>query len=155
MLLDVDYFLLGMPGIALSLWAQWRMVSVCSAASRQPASSGLTGAEAALRLMQASGVGPVEITPAAGQLSNHYDPSRKVLRLSQSVYAGRSLAALGVAAHEAGHAIQHASKHPGLIVRSAIVPLANLGSIAFWLLILAGLFLGMFRLIIWGLASSR
>ena len=154
MLLDIDYIILGMPGIALSLWAQWRMVSVCSTASRQPASSGLTGAEAALRLMQASGVGPVEITPSAGQLSNHYDPSRKVLRLSQSVYAGRSLASLGVAAHEAGHAIQHASKHPGLIVRSAIVPLANLGSIAFWLLILAGLFLGMFRLIISGLALS-
>jgi len=73
-------------------------------------------------------------------------------RLSQSVCAGRSLAALGVAAHEAGHAIQQASRYPGLIVRDAIVPIANLGSIAFWLLILAGLFLGMFRLIIWGLA---
>ena len=152
MLLDIDYLLLGMPGIALSLWAQWRILSVCSAASRLPASSGLTGSEAARRLMQASGVRPVEITPASGQLSNHYDPSRKVLRLSQSVCAGRSLAALGVAAHEAGHAIQQASRYPGLIVRDAIVPIANLGSIAFWLLILAGLFLGMFRLIIWGLA---
>ncbi|HMF35799.1 MAG TPA: zinc metallopeptidase [Isosphaeraceae bacterium] len=152
MLLDIDYILLGMPGIAFSLWAQWRIVSVCSAASRLPASSGLTGAEAALRVMQASGVGPVEIMPAAGQLPNHYDPSRKVLRLSRSVYAGRSLASLGIAAHEAGHAIQHASKYPGLIVRSAIVPLANLGSIAFWLLILAGLFLSMFRRTIWGLA---
>ena len=152
MLLDIDYILLGMPGIALSLWAQWRIVSACSAASRLPASSGLTGSEAARRLMQASGVGPVEITPASGQLSNHYDPSRKVLRLSQSVCAGRSLASLGVAAHEAGHAIQQASWYPGLIVRDAIVPIANLGSIAFWLLILAGLFLGMFRLIIWGLA---
>src|SRR5271166_1324847 len=152
MLLDIDYILLGMPGIALSLWAQWRIVSACSAASRLPALSGLTGSEAARRLMQASGVGPVEITPASGQLSNHYDPSRKVLRLSQSVCSGRSLAALGVAAHEAGHAIQQASRHPGLIIRDMIVPTASLGSIAFWLLILAGLFLGMFRLIIWGLA---
>src|SRR5271166_3962168 len=152
MLLDIDYILLGMPGIALSLWAQWRIVSACSAASRLPALSGLTGSEAAQRLMQASGVGPVEITPAAGQLSNHYDPSRKVLRLSRSVYAGRSLAALGIAAHEAGHAIQHASRYPGLILRGAIVPMANLVSIAFWILILAGLLLGMFRLIIWGLA---
>jgi Zn-dependent membrane protease YugP len=152
MLLDIDYILLGMPGIALSLWAQWRIVSACSAASRLPAASGLTGAEAAQHLMQASGVGPVEITPAAGQLSNHYDPSRKVLRLSRSVHDGRSLASLGIAAHEAGHAIQHASRYPGLIVRGAIVPMANLGSIAFWLLILAGLCLGVFRLIIWGLA---
>ncbi len=152
MLLDVDYILLGMPGIALSLWAQWRIVSAGSAASRLPAASGLTGAEAAQRLMQASGAGLVEITPAAGQLANHYDPSRKVLRLARSVHAGRSLAALGIAAHEAGHAIQHASRYPGLIVRGAIVPLANPGSIAFWLLILAGLLLGIFRLIVWGLA---
>ena len=152
MLLDIDYILLGMPAIAISLWAQWRICSARSAASRLPASSGLTGAEAALRLMQASGVGPVEIMPAAGQLSNHYDPSRRVLRLSQSVHSGRSLAALGIAVHEAGHAIQQASRYPGLIVRDGIVPIANLGSIACWLLILAGLFLGMFRLIIWGLA---
>jgi len=152
MLLDIDYILLGIPGIALSLWAQGRIVSACSAASRLPAASGLTGAEAAQRLMQAGAVGPVEITPAAGQLSNHYDPSRKALRLSRSVYAGRSLAALGIAAHEAGHALQHASRYPGLIVRGAIVPTANLASTAFWLLILAGLLLGMFRLIIWGLA---
>ena len=102
--------------------------------------------------MQAGGAGPVAIEPAAGQLCQPLRSRRKVLRLSPGVYAGRSLAALGIAAHEAGHAIQHASRFPGLIVRSAIVPLANLGSIAFWLLILAGLFLGMFRLIIWGLA---
>jgi len=151
-LLDIDYILLGMPGIALSLWAQWHIVAACSAARRLPAASGLTGAEAAGRLMQASGVGPVEIRLAAGQLSNHYDPGRHVLRLSRSVYSGRSLAALGYAAHEAGHAIQHASRYPGLIVRDAIVPMADLGSIAFWLLILAGLLLGMFRLILWGLA---
>ncbi len=151
-LLDIDYILLGMPGIAFSLWAQWRIVSACSAASRLPAASGLTGAEAAQHMMKANGGDPVKITPASGQLSNYYDPSHKVLRLSRSVHAGRSLAALGVAAHEAGHAIQHASRYPGLIVRGAIVPMANLGSIAFWLLILAGLSLGMFRLIIWGLA---
>jgi uncharacterized protein len=152
MLLDIDYILLGMPGIALSLWAQWRIFSAYSAASRMHASSGLTGAEVAQRLMQAGGVGPVEITPAAGQLSDHYDSSRKVLRLSKGVHAGRSLASLGVAAHEAGHAIQHASRYPWLAVRSVIVPVANLGSIAFWLLIFSGLFLGMFRLIVWGLA---
>ena len=78
-------------------------------------------------------------------------PGHKVLRLSEGVYAGRSVAALGIAAHEAGHAIQDASHYPGLIVRNAIVPVAGLGSTVFWILILAGMFLGMFRLIIAGI----
>ncbi len=91
------------------------------------------------------------IEPVAGQLTDHYDPGHKVLRLSEGVYAGRSVAALGIAAHEAGHAIQDASHYPGLIVRNAIVPVAGLGSTVFWILILAGMFLGMFRLIIAGI----
>ncbi len=152
MLLDSDYILLGMPGIALSLWAQWRIVSACSTAARIPATSGLTGAEAARRLIEASGVGPVEITPASGQLANHFDPGRKVLRLSHGVYAGRSLAAIGVAGHEAGHVLQQTASFPWQSVREAVVPIACLGSIAFWMLILAGLLLGMFQFIIWGLA---
>ena len=135
----------------MSLWAQWRIISSYSAAARMPASFHLTGAEVAQRLVRACGE-TVEIMPAAGQLCNHYDPSRKVLRLSRGVYAGQSLASLGIAAHEAGHAIQQASRHPGLIIRDMIVATASLGSIAIWLLILAGLLLGMFRLIIWGLA---
>jgi Zn-dependent membrane protease YugP len=151
MLLDIDYVLLGIPGIALSLWAQWRLSSTYLAAARTPAASGLTGAETALRLIQDSGMSAVRITPAAGQLANHYDPSRKVLRLSHSVYKGRSLAALGIAAHEAGHVIQQASRYPGLIVRNMVVATANLGSTAFWLLFVAGLVLEMFRLTIWSL----
>ncbi len=122
MLLDSDYILLGMPGIGLSLWAQWRIVSSCLAGARIPMSSGLTGAEAAQRLLEVSGVGPVAITPASGQLANHFDSGRKVLRLSQSVHAGRSLAALGIAAHEAGHAIQQAARFPGLIVARRLFP---------------------------------
>ncbi len=79
-------------------------------------------------------------------------PAARCSGLSRGVYAGQSLASLGIAAHEAGHAIQQASRHPGLIIRDMIVATASLGSIAIWLLILAGLLLGMFRLIIWGLA---
>ena len=101
--------------------------------------------------MRAGGVTDVAIEPVAGELSDHYDPRNKVLRLSPDVYAGRSLAAMGVAAHEAGHAIQDASGYPGLVVRNFIVPLASLGSEVFWLLIAAGVFLGMFRLIILGI----
>ena len=151
MLLNIDYLLFALPGIALSLWAQARISSAYATGSRIPASSGLTGAEAAARVMQAGGVGPVAIEPVAGQLTDHYDPRHKVLRLSEGVYAGRSIAALGIAAHEAGHAIQDASHYPGLIVRNAIVPVAGLGSTVFWILILAGMFLGMFRLIIAGI----
>ena len=95
------------------MWAQARISSAYAAGSRIPAASGLTGAEAAAMVMRAGGVTGVAIEPVAGELSDHYDPRHKVLRLSQSVYAGRSLAAVGVAAHEAGHAIQDASHYPG------------------------------------------
>ena len=92
----------------------------------------VSGAEAAALVMKAGGVPGVAIEPVAGELSDHYDPSHKVLRLSHEVYAGRSLAAVGVAAHEAGHAIQDASDYPGLVVRNLIVPLASIGSSVFW-----------------------
>ena len=85
-----------------------------------------------------------------GELSDHYDAAHKVLRLSPKVYAGRSLAAVGIAAHEAGHAIQDATRYPGLVVRSKIVPLASIGSTFCWLLVLAGLLVGMAQLVLVG-----
>src|SRR3954465_6749343 len=109
MLLDIDYVLLGLPGIALALWAQARISMARRAASRIQSSAGLTGAEAAEGVLLEGGASGGEIVPAAGQLPDHYDSDRKVLRLSQGVYAGRSLAAAGIAGHEAGHAIQEAS----------------------------------------------
>ena len=147
----LDYLLFLLPGIALSIWAQARIMRAYAEGSRIPAGSGLTGAETAQLVMRAGGVTGVGIEPVAGELSDHYDPRNKVLRLSPDVYAGRSLAAMGVAAHEAGHAIQDASGYPGLVARNVIVPLATLGSQVFWLLIAAGLLLGMFRLIILGI----
>jgi uncharacterized protein len=147
----LDYLLFLLPGIALSMWAQARIMRAYAEGSRIPAGAGLTGAETAQLVMRAGGVTGVGIEPVAGELSDHYDPRNKVLRLSPDVYAGRSLAAMGVAAHEAGHAIQDASGYPGLIARNVIVPLATLGSQVFWLLILAGLLVGMFRLIILGI----
>lgn len=143
-----DYLMFLLPGVILSIWAQARILRAYAEGSRIPAGSGLSGAEAAQLVMRAGGVTDVGIEPAAGELSDHYDPTGKVLRLSPHVYAGRSLAALGIAAHEAGHAIQDASGYPGLVARNAIVPLASLGSQVFWLLIVAGMLLGMFRLII-------
>ncbi len=143
-----DYLLAAFPGFLITIWAQWRIVRAYAAGSKVPAASGQTGAEAARAVLIANGLSAIAIEPAAGELSNHYDPLRKVLRLSHRIHDGRSLAALGVAAHEAGHAIQDAAAYPGLVVRNWVVPLAGIGSQLFWLLMLAGLLLGMDRLIL-------
>ena len=151
MLLAIDYYFLALPAILLAAWAQWKIVSVRSRARRVPATSGLTGAEAAFRILEASGAGRVDVEPATGQLATHYDSAHRVLRLSPEVHAGRSLAALGAAGHEAGHVLQHATWFPLLWVRAAIVPLAILGSTTFWMLLSAGFLLGIFRLIVWAI----
>ena len=151
MYVNVEYYLFAVPGILLSSWAQARISRAYAAGSRIPASSGLTGAQAAELVMRAGGVSGVGIEPVAGELSDHYDPRQKVLRLSYGVFSGRSLAALGVAAHESGHAVQDASGYPGLFVRNLVVPLASIGSTFFWLPILAGLLLDISRLIMVGI----
>jgi uncharacterized protein len=147
----VDYFLFVLPGVVLSMWAQAWISSAYAAGSRVPAASGLSGAQAAERVMKEGGVSGVPIEPVAGELTDHYDPNRKILRLSERVYAGRSLAAVGVAAHEAGHAIQDASHYPGLVVRNLIVPMASIGSTLFWVPVIAGLVFGINRLIFIGI----
>jgi Zn-dependent membrane protease YugP len=152
MFFDPVYFLFVLPGMALALWAQARVSSAYAEGSRVPAASGLTGAQAAAEVLRAAGVQGVRIEPVSGELTDHYDPREKVLRLSEGVYAGRSLAALGIAAHEAGHAIQDAQGYPGLVVRNLIVPVANIGSSAFWLLIVAGILLGLIQLVLAGIA---
>jgi len=148
---DLNYLLFALPEIVLSMWAQARISHAYAVGSRIPAASGLTGAQAAAMVMREGGVSGVTIEQVAGELSDHYDPRNKVLRLSGEVYADRSLAAVGVAAHEAGHAIQDASGYPGLVVRNLIVPLASIGSTFFWLPILAGLLFEMAVLIVAGL----
>jgi Zn-dependent membrane protease YugP len=125
---DPLYLLLMLPGMAVAAWAQSRISSAYREGSRYLASSGATGAEAAAVVMNSGGVQNVQIEPVAGQLTDHYDPSKKVLRLSAGNFQQRSLAALGVAAHEAGHAIQDAHHYPLLVVRNLIVPLAGIGS---------------------------
>jgi Zn-dependent membrane protease YugP len=138
MFFDPMYLLFLLPGIALAGWAQWRVRSAYSRASRIAPQSGLSGAEAADRVLHAAGIEGVGIQETQGFLSDHYDPSAKVLRLSPDVFEGRSLAALGIAAHESGHAIQDARRYPLLVLRSAMVPLANFGSQAAWLILIAG-----------------
>ena len=136
---DPLYLLLMLPGMAVAGWAQTRIASAYREGSRYRVSSGVTGAKAAAVIMRSSGVDNVPIEPVAGQLTDHYDPSKKILRLSASNYQDSSLAAVGVAAHEAGHAIQDASHYPLLVVRNLIVPLAGIGSNISFTALLAGL----------------
>jgi uncharacterized protein len=135
---DPLYLLLMLPGMAVAGWAQTRIASAYREGSRYRASSGATGAEAAAVIMRQAGVDNVPIEPVAGQLTDHYDPSKKILRLSAQNYQDNSLAAVGVAAHEAGHAIQDASHYPLLVVRNLIVPLAGAGSNISFTALLAG-----------------
>jgi Zn-dependent membrane protease YugP len=147
----IDYLLYALPGLLVAMWAQSRIWKAYAEGSRIPVSSGLSGALAAVAVMKAGGVWNVAIEPVEGELSDHYDPAHKVLRLSPKVYGGRSLAAVGIAAHEAGHAIQDATHYPGLVVRNLIVPLASIGSTVCWLPVMAGLLIGMTRLVFLGI----
>lgn len=149
---DPVYYLFLVPGMLLALWAQAKTKWAYAAASQIPARCGLSGAAAARQVMEAGGVFDVGIEETSGFLSDHYDPRQRVLRLSPDVYNGRSLASLGIAAHEAGHAIQHAHQYIPLGLRNAIVPLASAGSAMSWIAIFAGMFLHLYNLILIGIA---
>ncbi|MFO0863360.1 MAG: zinc metallopeptidase [Gemmataceae bacterium] len=152
MFFDPMYLLFLAPGIALALWAQIRVQRAYSEASRYAPRSGFSGAQAAAAVLDAAGVCRVQIEPTEGYLSDHYVPGQGILRLSEGVYGQRNLAALGIAAHEAGHAIQDANRYPLLVWRNALVPVASFGSGAAWLIILAGFVLHVFGLIMIGIA---
>lgn len=138
MLYDAQYLYLMIPALLLSLWANWRVKTNFAQGLNITARCGLTGAEAAERVLKQSGtIATVEETE--GTLSDHYDSRTKVLRLSKDVYHGKSLSSIGVACHEAGHAIQDGMQYPWLKLRSLIVPLASFGSNTGMVLIMAGL----------------
>ncbi len=125
---DPLYFIILLPAIALSLWAQYKVKSAFEKYSKVAASSRASGAEAAEMILKRKGLSNVNIERGTGVLTDAYDPRNRVLRLSPDVYQGRSLAALGVAAHEVGHALQHAVQYTPLKIRSGLVPAANFGS---------------------------
>jgi uncharacterized protein len=147
---DLHYFLFLAPGLLLAMWAQAKVSSAYAEGSRVPSSSGISGERAAAEIMRAGGVDGVSIETVAGQLTDHYDPNSKVLRLSEGVYGGHSLAALGIAAHEAGHAVQDATHYSPLVLRNMIVPLAGIGSSVSWIVMVAGLMLQYPGLILFG-----
>ena len=138
---DPLYFLLVVPTIILSLWAQIMVKSTFAKYSRIPCSKRITGQDSASLLLKANSILDVKIEAVGGSLTDHYDPSHKVLRLSKPVYNENSIAAVGVAAHETGHAIQHALSWGPLALRSTLVPVANIGSMFGPWLAMAGLFL--------------
>jgi Zn-dependent membrane protease YugP len=143
--LDPMYWLMLAPAILLGLWAQARVKSAFARADQVPAP--MTGAAAARYVLDSAGLQNVDIEPVEGFLSDHYDPRGKVLRLSPQVYQSRTMAAVGIAAHEAGHAIQDKSRYPLMIVRNAMVPVASFGGGISMTLLMVGVLLHMAALI--------
>ena len=141
MFFDWTYVVIVMPFVLLSLIASASVNSTFKRYSQQFSRRGITGAQAAERVLRSNGVTGVRIERVAGNLTDHYDPRTGVIRLSDAVYQGSTSAAVGVAAHECGHAIQHANGYFPLKIRNAIVPITNIGSRLSMPLILIGIFL--------------
>ncbi|WP_103110349.1 zinc metallopeptidase [Brevibacillus reuszeri] len=135
----------------LSLWAQFRVKGTFNKFADVPTSSGLTGAEAARRMLDANGLTSVPVEHIPGTLTDHYDPMSRVVRLSDPVYFGNSIASLSVACHEVGHAIQHKVSYPMLVARHRIFPVVNLVSGVAPLLLIAGLLFHMSGLLLFGI----
>ena len=133
-------YLLVLAGVVICMLASFKMNSTFRKYSRMRNHSGITGREAAEQILRRAGIYDVRVEHVAGNLTDHYDPRSKVLRLSDATYNSTSVAALGVAAHECGHAIQHDTGYVPLQIRGALVPVVNFGSTIAWILIAIGLF---------------
>lgn len=143
MFFDYYYLILVIPALLIAGWAQMRVSSTFAKYSKVHSSRRMTGEMAARRILDANGLQDVRIEHIRGNLTDHYDPSNAVVRLSDSVYSSDSVAALGVAAHECGHAVQHAKHYAPLTFRNAIIPITNFGSkISIPLIILGMIFYG-------------
>ena len=141
MYLDMTYIVLVLPAVILSLWASWNVKHTFKKYSKQMNARGITGADAARRVLDANGLRNIPVERVSGELSDHYDPEAKVIRLSDSVWGSTSTAAVGVACHEVGHAIQNAEDYLPVRIRQAIIPATNIGAKLSVPLLLLGLFL--------------
>ena len=153
--IDWTYLVLVLPCLILAMWASSNVNSTFKKYSSQRSVRGLTGADAAMRVLRHNGVTNVRIERVSGNLTDHYDPRTNVIRLSDSVYGSTSTAAIGVAAHEAGHAVQYAQNYAPIKLRAAIIPITNLGSKLAMPLILAGILFSAFgnTLVMLGIAA--
>jgi hypothetical protein len=152
--IDPMYLVYVGPAMLLAMWAQMKVKSAYRIAGQHPANSGLSGAETAQRILNVYGITDVSIEPAKSFLGDHYDPKSKALRLSPEVYQGRTLASLGIAAHEVGHAIQDAQAYGPLAIRNGLVPMASLGSRLSVLLIIVGLVLAYMQAAVGGTIAA-
>ena len=141
LLYDATYILV-LIGIGISIWASWNVKNTFKKFSSVGNARHVTAEQAAASILRGAGIYDVRIERVRGDLTDHYSPIEKVLRLSDSVYGSQSVAAIGVAAHECGHAIQHSKGYTPLHIRSAVIPVANIGSRLSWPVILLGLIFG-------------
>lgn len=153
MLFGIDplYWMMMAPVLLLSLFATIKVKSTFSKYSKIASSSGMQASEVAMQILSRNGISNVTVTETGGFLSDHYDPIKKVVRLSPDVFRSNSIAAIGVAAHETGHAIQHAKFYTPLILRNTIVPVAQFGSSFAWIAIILGFILGFMGLVKFGI----
>lgn len=152
LLIDPLYLFMLIPGFLLAGWASLKVKSTFARYSQIPSSRRLSGAETARRILRSNGIHDVHVEETQGMLSDHYDPRSKVVRLSPEVYRQPSVASMAVAAHEVGHALQHAKGYAPLVLRSAAVPLAQLGSYAPWIIMIGGFLLHVLELVYVGVA---
>jgi Zn-dependent membrane protease YugP len=139
-------WILSLAALGLTFWAQFRVKGTFSKWAQEPASSGLTGAEVARRILDSNGLYDVAVEPVPGELTDHYDPIHRVVRLSEPVYYDNSIAAISVAAHECGHAIQHKEAYGALVLRHRMFPIVNFASSVAPFLLMGGIFLHMLNL---------
>lgn len=148
---NFEYFLWIAPALLLAMWAQMRIRSTYAQAQQVP--TRLSGAAAARHILDSAGLHHIGIEPVAGELTDHYDPRDKILRLSQGVYATNSCAAVGIAAHEAGHALQDAKQYAPLVLRNLAVPAANFGGSVSMIFLMLGLGVGLMPLVWAGIVA--
>lgn len=149
MLFGIDplYWIMMLPVLALSLFASLKVKSTYKKYSKIQSGSGMTGAEVAREILRRNGLGNISVVETHGFLSDHYDPAKKEVRLSPDNYRSSSIAAIGVAAHETGHAIQHAKSYTPLVLRNMMVPVASIGSNFSWIIIFVGFIMGAMGLV--------
>ncbi|MDA3901225.1 MAG: zinc metallopeptidase [Spirochaetes bacterium] len=150
--LDITYWIIMIPFFLFALWAQSSVKSAYKKYSRIAINSGITGAQAAKSILQHNGINNVRIERGSGFLSDHYNPANRVIKLSPGVYDSNSIAAVSIAAHETGHALQHARSYSPLALRSMLAPTASIGSNFAFIIIIAGMLINMAGLIKIGIA---
>ena len=142
------YFLFALPGLLIGIWAQIKLSSAYGKYSRVPVESGMTGAQAAREILDRAGLVNVPVEEVEGRLSDHYDPTKRALFLSSDNFQGRTVAAVGVAAHEAGHALQHQAAYGLFNARMALVPVMRFASFAYMGIFLLGMVLGLLKIVL-------